>query len=182
MKSGVDYAKDGWETMKKELVNNIIVFFVAGLTCMVLGVGIVSMFYCAHKARKGEKLEIGDALWALKNNPVQSIILAIIFIIPFYICLLPGLYLGPQFIYAFAMLAREEETDAITAVKAAMARCGAAGGIMDHLIRFIILGVVGAIGQVACGVGTLVTQPVAIMAWDAAYDDLPAAGGGGDAK
>ena len=59
MKSGVDYAKAGWEVMKKGLVNNIIVFFVASLTVMVLGIGIVSMFYCANKARKGEKLEIG---------------------------------------------------------------------------------------------------------------------------
>lgn len=176
MKGGVDYAKEGWEVMKKELVNNVIVFFVASLTCMILGVGIVSMFYCAHKARKGEKLEIGDALWALKNNPVQSIILAIVFIIPFYICLLPGLYFGPQWMYAFAMLAREDETEAIAAIKASMARAKAAGGIVDHLIRFIILGIVGAIGQVACGVGTLVTQPIAMLAWDAAYDDLPEAG------
>ena len=82
MKSGVDYAKDGWEVVKKELVNNIIVFFVASLTVMVLGIGIVSMFYCANKARKGEKLEIGDALWGLKNNPVQNIILCIGFSIP----------------------------------------------------------------------------------------------------
>jgi hypothetical protein len=71
MKSGVDYAKVGWEGMKKELVNNIIVFFVASLTCMILGIGVVSMFYCAQKVRKGEKLEIADGLWALKNNPVQ---------------------------------------------------------------------------------------------------------------
>jgi hypothetical protein len=177
MKGGVDYAKDGWETMKKDLVNNVIVFFVASITCIVLGVGVVSMFRCANKARKGEKLEINDALWALKNNPVQSIILAIVFMIPFYICCLPGLYFGPQWIYAFAMLAREEEKDAIAAIKASMARTKAAGGIADHLIRFIIIGLVGYIGNLICGIGGLVTNPIAVMAFDAAYDDLPAGGG-----
>jgi hypothetical protein len=178
MKGGVDYAKDGLEVMKKELVNNVIVFLVAAITCIAFGVGIVSMFYCANKARKGEKLEIGDALWALKNNPVQSIILAIVFMIPFYICLLPGLYFGPQWIYAFAMLAREDEKDAIAAIKASMARTKAAGGIVDHLVRFIILGLVGYVGNLICGIGGLVTNPIAVMGFDAAYDDLPQAGGG----
>jgi hypothetical protein len=81
-------------------------------------------------------------------------------------------------IYAFPMLAREEEKDGIAAIKASMARAKAAGGFMDHLIRFIILGFVGGIGEVLCGVGLLVTMPLSIMGWDAAYDDLPAAGGG----
>ncbi len=175
MKGGVDYAKAGWEAMKKDLVNNVIVFLVASITCMLFGVGIVSMFYCANKCRKGEKLAIADALWALKNNPVQSIIAAIIFVIPFYICLLPGLYLGPQMIYAFPMLAREEEKDAIAAIKASMARAKAAGGFMDHLIRFFILGLVGYVGNLLCGIGGLVTNPVALMGFDAAYDDLPKA-------
>lgn len=178
MKGGVDYAKDGWGVMKNELVNNVIVFLVAGITCILLGVGVVSMFYCANKARKGEKLQIGDALWALKNNPVQSIILFIIFMIPFYICLLPGLYFGPQWIYAFAMLARGDEKDAISAIKASMARAKAAGGFMDHLVRFIILGLVGYVGNLVCGLGGLVTNPIAVMGFDAAYDDLPQADGG----
>ena len=178
MKSGVDYAKDGWEVVKKELVNNIIVFFVASLTVMVLGIGIVSMFYCANKARKGEKLEIGAALWGLKNNPVQNIILCIGFSIPFCLCYLPGLYLGPYLIYAFPMVARGEETDGIAALKKAYARGKAAGGWMDHFIRFLILAIVASIGQVACGLGQLVTQPVALVGFDAAYDDLPADGGG----
>ncbi len=173
MKSGVDYAKLGWETMKKDLLNNIIVFFVASLTCMILGVGIVSFFYCAQKARKGEKLEIADGLWALKNIPVQAIIAAIIFIIPFYICVLPGLYFGPLFIYAFPMLARGEEKDAVSAIKASMARTKAAGGWMDHFIRFLILDIVGYVGNLLCGVGGLVTIPIAFMGLDAAYDDLP---------
>jgi hypothetical protein len=164
--------------MKGDLVNNIIVFFVASITCMVLGVGIVSMFYCANKARKGEKIEIADALWGLKNNPVQNIICAVGFMIPFCLCYLPGLYLGPQMIYAFPMLARGEETEGIAALKASLARSKAAGGFVDHFIRFLILGIVGGIGQIACGLGTLVTQPIAIMGFDAAYDDLPAAGGG----
>jgi hypothetical protein len=163
--------------MKKDLVNNIIVFFVASLTNIALGAGMVGMFHCAQKLRKGEKLEIADGLFGIKNNPVQNIIAAIVFMIPFYICLLPGLYLGPQIIYAFPMLARGDEKDAISAIKASMARAKGAGGFMDHFIRFLILGIVGGIGEIACGVGLLVTMPIMIIGFDNAYDDLPAGGG-----
>jgi hypothetical protein len=177
MKGGFEYVmKDGLETMKKDMVNNIIVFFVAALTCMLFGVGVVSMFYCANKARKGEKLAIADALWGLKNNPVQNIIAAIVFMIPFYICCLPGLYLGPQMIYAFPMLARGDEKDAIAAIKASMAKTKAAGGFMDHFMRFLLIGIVGYAGNLACGLGGLITNPMAVIGFDAAYDDLKGQG------
>jgi hypothetical protein len=176
MKGGFEYAmKDGWETMKKDLVNNIIVFFVAFLTCYIVGLGIPSLFYCANKARKGEKLVIADALWGLKNNPVRNIIAAVVFAVPFCLCYLPGLYTGPQWIYMFPMIARGDEQDGIAAMKASMAKAKAEG-FVAHLIRFILIGIVGGIGSVACGIGGLVTMPIAVIAFDAAYDDFKAQG------
>jgi membrane-anchored glycerophosphoryl diester phosphodiesterase (GDPDase) len=174
MKGGFEYAmKDGWETMKKDLVNNIIVFFVASLLSYVAGLGIVSMFYCAHKLRSGEKITIADALWGLKNNPVRNIIAAVVFAVPFCLCYLPGLYLGPQWIYMFPMIARGDQQDGIAAMKASWEKAKA-GGFMDHFIRFLLIGIVGGIGSVLCGIGALITMPIAIIAFDAAYDDFKA--------
>jgi uncharacterized membrane protein len=98
-----------------------------------------------------------------------------VFAVPFCLCYLPGLYTGPQWIYMFPMIARGDEQDGIAAMKASMAKAKAEG-FVAHLIRFILIGIVGGIGSVACGIGGLITMPIAVIAFDAAYDDFKAQG------
>jgi hypothetical protein len=140
MKSGVDYWKDGLEIVKKDAVSWMIASFVAYLLCMIPGVGIVSLFHMAEKGKKGEKISVGDALFGLQKL-VPSLIAGIVFMIPFCLCTLPGIYFGPQMMWAFAMLARGEETDGMAAIKKSMAlvrdrQCSLLRGcVLHHALR-----------------------------------------------
>ncbi|GEM_PF-3559204 len=177
MKSGVDYWKDGLEIVKKDAVAWIIATFVAGILNILPGVGIVSLFHMAQKGKKGEKPEISDAMFGLQKL-VPSLIAGIVFMIPFCICTLPGLYFGPQMMWAFPMLARGEEEDGMAAIKKSMALTKEKGGFGAVFMPWLLISILGGIGEIACGVGLLFTMPCAAIGWDSMYDDLK--GGGGE--
>ena len=175
MKSGVDYWKDGLEIVKKDAVSWMIATFVAYLLCMIPGVGIVSLFHMAEKGKKGEKVSINDALFGLQKL-VPSLIAGIIFMIPMCICGLPILYFGPQMIWAFAMIARGEETDGIAAIKKSMALVKEKGGFGAVFMPWLLCGILSGIGSVACYVGALFTIPCGVIGYDNMYDDLKGGG------
>jgi len=179
MKSGVDYAKEAWVVVKPNLVPWIIVTIVGGALSMVFGLGIVGLARAAKKARAGEKPEIGDALWGLKNNPVQNIIAGIGSMIGACLCGIGLLYLGPRLMFAVPAMANEDATDGMAALKSSW---GKTGEFMDHFVRWLTIMVIGGIGSVVCGIGSLVTFPIALVALDAVYEDFKKEGSGDDAE
>ena len=175
MKPGMDYVKEAWPIVKGDLVNWAILTVVGGILCYAAGLGVPGLLRAARKARKGEKPEIGDLFWGFKNNPVQHIIAVIGSSIGMVAFGIGHLYTGPKLLYALHMMAHEDEKEAVVALKASWAKTG---DFMDHLIRYLTIGIVGGIGSVACGVGALVTGPIALIAFDAAYEDFKKLEGG----
>ncbi len=166
MKYG-DYIKGGWDLVKPNLVTAIV-----AMICMcipIFGIQVSVNFLRGLKEAKasGKAIEIGS-LFAM-DNIVNNIIAMILCGLFAMCCGLPFclVYFGP------ALVADHPGVGFMDIVKGALAF--GKQNIVPSLILMIVLGIVGGIGQIALGVGILITYPIAMGAMWCAYEDHKAA-------
>ncbi len=97
-----------------------------------------------------------DFVPALLAVLVSSIIVSI----GFLLCVIPGLLimaLAPTAAYLVAV----GEKDGINAIKRAFGAIKA--NMLSSIVCTLVLGIVGGIGSIACGIGAVVTMPIAFI-------------------
>lgn len=166
MKYG-DYIKGGWELVKPNLVSSIV-----AMICMcipIVGFQVMINYLKGIKEAKasGKAIEIGS-LFAFDNfvNNLVAILIASVFAM---CCGIPFALVY----FVVPILADHPGVGFMDAVKGALAF--GKQNFVASLLLMIVLGVVGALGEIACGVGVLITYPVAMAAMWLAYEDHKAA-------
>lgn len=175
-----DYIKAGLEDVKKDPVNLILGLFVAGLaasfTLGILG-GSVQAGYqeLIRKTRRGEKGAIGD-IFSLINKDTILIGLAP-FVAIIALSIVVGILVAVTKVAAIGLIAQLGQLVIQLGVMWAIPMYVATRkGFMEclmgsiefwkknpvgHLIAAIVFGIVGFAGAIACGIGMLVTLPIA---------------------
>lgn len=175
MRGGLDAWRRGFEIVRKDGLMWMLAACLVMILNVLPGVGIVSLFHMAQKAKRSEKISIGDAMFGL-SKLVPALTAGIIFLIPFLLFLVPGLYYGPQMIYAFSLIASGKETDGTAAIRKSMELVKNSGGVGGHFARWLLLMILGGSGSVACFIGMYFTFPCAIVGLDDIVDDMEGAG------
>jgi len=162
-----DYIKDSFDVFKANPAAGIV-------SCLAMIIPIVNLVVIINymgmvKAAKaeGKPMEIGQLFDF--EHAVDKIVGPLLVGIVGSCCFLLA------FVLAFTMpiLADKPGTPFMSAIKAAFAF--GKGNFVPLTILSIILGVVNMLGNLACGIGVLVTFPVCIGALFLAYDDNRAA-------
>ena len=168
--------KEGFELVKANpvpfmlatLVLSVISSFTFGLLAGPFYVGLYSM---ACKARKGEKIEVGDAFIGLKENLVPNIIAGLVFIIGYSLGSIAfgigAYFVGAILLYVIPLVAFKKESigDAVNHSKDLVLK-----ELIPHVIFFFVASFVMGIGFLACGIGVLFTVPVGIAAMAINYE------------
>lgn len=140
------------------IVGYFLVYLVGGCTVILQGPMTVGYFKGLAKSDKGEKAEIGDVFSGFENI-AAGIVVGIIHLIGFILCFIPGLIITPAVMVAYRLIA-EGEKDGMAAFKQGWAI--AKPSLVGSLITIIVVGIVGGLGAILCGVGVFVTMPIAI--------------------
>jgi uncharacterized membrane protein len=174
MKYG-DYIGGGWNIVKANLVPSI----VAALAMIIPFVGLIVMvnYMAAVKAAKheGKPIEIG-ALFNFENavdKILGPLVFGIIVMIASMCFVLPGIAAAGVFYFSIPILADKPGTPWMNAIKAGMAFGKA--NLVPCILVSLVLGIVAGLGQIACGVGMLITLPIGLAAHFLAYEDHKAA-------
>lgn len=158
----------GINGLKKDPATHIVTPLLIGVVSSVsagllAGPMIVGYMRMLQREEQGAKVEIADVFKgfddfvpALLAVLVSSIIVAI----GYMLCFLPGLLitaLVPISAYLVAM----GEKDGINAVKRAVDAFKA--NFVGAFVCMLVLGIVGSLGAVLCGVGIILTMPIAMI-------------------
>jgi len=176
-----DYISAGLNDVKKDPVNMIVGLFAAGIGGMFsLGIlmGSVQAGYMnmARKIRKGEPAAIGDVFGLINKDTILiglapigvSIVCSILAGILVAVTKVGILGLPFQLLSVAVSIALCWAVPVYVATQKPFMDCFM-GSIefwkknpVGHLIALIVFGIVGGIGAIACGVGALVTYPIAV--------------------
>jgi hypothetical protein len=169
-----DYIKAGWGIVKANLVTSIVMILVIAVGSF-LAVGaliapqmIINYMKGVKEAKaSGKPIEIG-ALFAFDNfvNNLIAMFIAGLFAMCFGLPFCLVYFTAP-------ILADHPGIGFMDAVKGALAF--GKSNLVPRLILMIILGVVGGIGGVACGLGVFITYPIMFAAQWLAYEEHKAA-------
>lgn len=151
----------GWNRFKSNvvyyLVGPILVGVGGGLTFGLLaGPLMVGFFKGMMKEDTGGKAEIGDIFSAF-DKFVPSLIVVLICVVVSMIPL-AGLLVGPLMGTGLYLVAKGEN-DGMAALKNGFEAYKS--DLLMGLICSFVLGVVGSLGAIACGIGMLATLPIA---------------------
>jgi hypothetical protein len=173
MKFG-DYIKGGWEIVKPNLVPSVVWALIVGVGASI-GIGgllipqLLVNYLKQVKAAKeqGKPMDIGGFFDFA--NFVPNFIAIFVHGLFAMCCGLPIalVYFTPH------LVVDHPGAQPMDVVKGALAFGKA--NFVPCLLLMIVLGIVGQIGMVACGVGALVTMPVSLAAGWLAYTDHKAA-------
>jgi len=139
-----------------------------------------------RKEDRGEKAEIGDVFSGFDSFVpalVAGLLSIVIINIGFILCIIPGLLLAPMLPVALAAVA-DGEKDGVAALKKGFEAVKA--NLVPAALTNFVLGLIGAVGGILCGVGALITLPIAfggsvLMADQMGGGAAPAADAGPDA-
>lgn len=173
-----DYVKEAFEIVKANLVPSVVFALATAIPLVNLLSPIFMInFMAAVKAAKheGRPIQIGDLL-NMENAVdkwVGMFIVGLAVGIGNMCFIIPGLVLAAILYFTAPILADKPGTPFMNAIKGAFAF--GKGNIVPSLLLVIVLGLVAFVGVLACGVGTLVTMPIAVAAGFLAYEDHKAA-------
>jgi len=126
----------------------------------------------AARAARGESVTIGDLFSAsdvLLQMFLVSLLSALAVYLGLFLCLIPGILIGIRLYFA-PFLVADQRMGAIDAMKRSWA------AIQGHGLNLFLFGLVAGLvycaGALACGVGALITAPIAIVAVAIVYRDL----------
>ncbi len=185
-----DWLKEAWELYTKDWmkysVSVLIAIAISAFTCgILLAPMLVGLYSCFFKKMRGEDFEYGDLFYGVKNQFLPSFLIAIALMVVNVIlnlipCIGPLLSLAfiliamPVFSYSLFMMSQASETykvdSLIDLVKEVYEK------IKPQYFMFVlwllIVGAIGGIGGIICGVGVLFTYPIAILALSVSYSEI----------
>jgi uncharacterized membrane protein len=170
--------KKSWEVVKSDwmfyIVGFILVYIASMFTGGILaGPCIVGFIMGTNKKMKGEQVGIGDIFSLGFTKFVPSLIALIVMWIAIFIgsilLIIPGMLAAFFLSLAFFVLA-DKEIDGIGALKESFALVKA--NWKRVLIVMIVAGFIGQIGAYACGVGALITMPMAMVMMILMYNEI----------
>ncbi len=146
------------------IVTTLLIGIVGGVTAGVLsGPMMVGYMRMIKREDEGTKAEIADVFKgfddlvpALLAVLVSSIIVGI----GFMLCFIPGL-LVMALVPTSAYLVAVGEKDGINAIKRAWDAIKA--NLLGSVFCALVLGIVGSIGGILCGIGMIITLPIAFI-------------------
>jgi uncharacterized membrane protein len=158
--SGVDFLK---KNPIPAIVGVLLVSLVGSFTGGILyGVMLVGYLEMIKMHRAGSAPEIADVFSGFQKlvPALLAGILGMIMVsIGTMLCIIPGLLAAPVMWAALYFVANGEQ-DGVNALKRGWAT------IKPHLVMaavtVLVLGIVGGLGAIACGIGALVTAPIAV--------------------
>lgn len=160
----------GWERLKGNpgfmIVSFLVIALAQSFTVGILaGPIMVGFMRGLQKEDQGRQAEIGD-LFSAFGDFVPALIAfyvsAFAVVIGFILCIIPGLLLAPMPWIALYLVAAGEK-DGMAAVKRAWEIV--TGNLVNLALTSFVIGLVGGLGQLACGVGVLATMPIAFGGW-----------------
>lgn len=168
--------KDSWELMLKEIVPLILFGLLGAVLCMtvILIPTVVAGFARGFLGflRTGKAPEFSE-LWNFEDF-VQVLLLCVVagtlISIGYMLLVVPGVFLNVWWLYALFFLVDKKMGfwAAMTASKDGVGKAG----FVQHLIVFLILGVLNSIGSSLAGLGALVTMPFSMILLGLCYQEM----------
>lgn len=170
------YLKEGFSIVKSNpvpfILGNLILMVINGVAMgLLIGNWYAGVYYMVKKARNGETIEFGDAFWGF-NNFLPIFLAGLIYSVAVglgsILCLIPGLIAGGILLYLIPLVAFNHLSisEAITRTKNESMK-----SLVNHILFFLVAGIVSCIGAILCGVGIILTLPVGIAALAVAYEE-----------
>ncbi len=162
-----DYVKESFEVVKANLGPSVVMALVMAIP--VLGWVAIFNWLAMFKAARaeGKPMDIGGLFNF--ENAADKIITLLLLCCGYMCCVVPGMLIA----FAPCIIADKPGTPAMSAVKAAL-EFGKAN-VVPMIVLGLVVAIVQSLGSVACGVGILITMPIAQGALFLAYEDQRAA-------
>ena len=156
----------GWKAFKPNAVPLIVGCLIANIIGFIPGVGFAGFHHMCLKAVRGQKPEIGDAFIGFQKF-VDHLVMGLLQMIGIILCCI-GVYVTLPLFYQGTHLI----TDKGLAWGAAKDKCmsDVKPQLLGWIIYVFVVMIVGALGSIACGIGALVTMPIAFCALAHAYN------------
>jgi len=157
----------GVDALKKntgfQILAVVVVGIINGFTAGILGGPLMVGYYKAMaKLDAGQNADLNDLFSGFdKFIPafLAFLLTGVMITIGYFLCVIPGLIIAPLMPLSLCLVAKGEG-DAIAAIK------GGWNALQPNIIMatlaFIVLGIVGTLGVLACGVGIIFTLPIAL--------------------
>ncbi len=146
------------------IVATVLVAVVGGFSAGLLsGPMMVGYMRMVRKEEEGGKAEFVDVFRGFDDfvPALLAVLLSSIAVsVGFMLCFLPGLLIMALVPIA-AYLVAEGEKDGINAIQRAFAVLKA--NLMGAFFCTLVLGIVGSLGAILCGVGMVITMPIAFI-------------------
>jgi hypothetical protein len=160
-----------WETFRKDpgpILVGVLCAMVLGLVPLVGGgLAMAGLMRVSLKALRGERPEPADGFVALQQSPVDHIVMGLLQVVGILACCV-GLYVSQALFVPGTALILEKGMDWNRAKDVCIARIGP-NWVAWTLYTFLV-GLVGASGALLCGVGVVLTAPLATLALAYAYE------------
>jgi len=172
--------KNTWQSFVKEIVNLILFALVGMVLCLTVVliptvVGGWTRGFLGY-VREGKKPDF-NLLWNFDGYLrilLLIVVQAVLVSIGFMLLVVPGVILCVWWLYAVFFLVDRNLGfwEAMTASREAVSR----SGFMNHLVVFLIVSVLNALGSALSGLGTLVTFPFTLVLLSRVYVDVSGKG------
>lgn len=128
--------------------------------------------FLVFRAIRGEKADFADIFRGFDrfgDNVLAALFSGILIAIGFVLCIIPGIIASIGLLYTFQILA-----DTNLSWSQAMTRSWEMirNRFWEHFVFALVLVLINAVGGLFCGIGTLLTGPLTILAVTVAYEDL----------
>jgi uncharacterized membrane protein len=122
---------------------------------------------------RGEEVQVGDVFAgfnaALLDLTMAGLVKSLLIVLGFILCILPGIYLAVGYVFAFPLV-MDKKMDFWTAME--VSRRVVHEQWWSTFALIIVLALVAFAGFLVCGVGELITIPLASAALMYVYEDL----------
>ena len=178
-----DWLKAGWELFTKDWLKVSLSMLITGAVSIVTfgilgGPMAVGLYKCFIKKVKGEDYELGELFEGVKTQFLPAFVLAIAYIIcgvilNMVLCLgsIFSLLAAPIFVYTLFELAVATETvevgNLIELVKKVFSKLKPQ--YFMFVLWFFLVGIIGALGTVACCVGVFASMAIVYLAVTVSY-------------
>lgn len=146
------------------IVTSLLIGIVGGVTAGLLtGPMIVGYMRMIKREDEGTKAEIADVFKGFDDfvPALLAVLMSSILVgIGFMLCVIPGLLIM-ALVPTAAYLVAVGEKDGINAIKRAFDAVKA--NLLGAFFCALILGIVGSIGGLLCGIGMILTMPIALI-------------------
>lgn len=154
------YKKNFWTHVVVSLLVMAVGSVSAGLLAGPMLVGYIRML---DKEHNGEAVEIGDVFRGFDDFVpafVASLICMLVLWVGFLLCFIPGLLIMALPVIALFLVARGE-SDGVEAFKQAWRIV--TKNLLASCLCALLLGLVGSLGGLLCGIGMIFTLPIALI-------------------